>query len=83
MNLLRRTTSPSNSSIYETSQVEGPINREEITIEDFNKFIENWNIPKVKYYHIYKSQNINISKIIVYNLYRRKRCTLTTSYTSL
>lgn len=61
MSLLRRSIS-STSSLSQMDSDLSPIHREEVRIEDFNKSIENWEIPKVQIKEIYK-QKVKVQKI--------------------
>ena len=60
--LLHRTSSFSSSSSEKTSVSKNVVNSEEFIIEDFNKTIDNWDLPKVSKDKIYKMKKLNFLK---------------------
>ena len=60
--LLHRTSSFSSSSSKKTSVSKNVVNSEEFIIEDFNKAIDNWDLPKVSKDKIYKMKKLDFLK---------------------
>ena len=56
--LLGRASSFSSSSSGRTSDSKNVVNSEEFVIEDFNKAIDNWELPKVNKDMIYKKKSL-------------------------
>ena len=57
--LLYRASSFSSSSSGRTSDSKNVVNSEEFIIEDFNKAIDNWELPKVNIEMIYKTKKLD------------------------
>ena len=60
--LLCRASSFSSSSSGKTSGSKNVVNSEEFVIEDFNKVIDNWELPKISKEMIYKTKNLDFLK---------------------
>ena len=60
--LLCRASSFSISSSGRTSDSKNVVNSEEFVIEDFNKAIDNWELPKVNKEIIYKTKKLDFLK---------------------
>jgi len=60
--LLCRASSFSSSSSGRTSDSKNVVNSEEFVIEDFNKAIDNWELPKVNKDMIYKTKKLDFLK---------------------
>jgi len=50
-----------------------PIHREEVRIEDFNKSIENWEIPKIQLKEIYKQSKLKLFRKSDYVIATKER----------
>ena len=60
--LLCRASSFSSSSSGRTSDSKNVVNSEEFVIEDFNKAIDNWELPKIFKEMIYKIKKLDFLK---------------------
>ena len=60
--LLGRVLSFSSSSSGRTSDLKNIVNSEKFVIEDFNKVIDNWELPKVNKEMIYKTKRLDFLK---------------------
>ena len=60
--LLCRTSSFSSSSSGKTKDSNNVVNSEEFVIEDFNKAIDNWELPKISKEMIYKTKKLDFLK---------------------
>ena len=60
--LLCRASSFSSSSSGRTSDSKNVVSSEEFVIEDFNKAIDNWELPKVNKDMIYKTKKLDFLK---------------------